>query len=30
VHHAHVLVMLGDSYRLKGEGMEVLQGEVDG
>lgn len=28
VHHAEVLVLRGDSYRLKGR--EVLQGEVDG
>jgi DNA replication protein DnaC len=30
VHHAEVLVLRGDSYRLKGKGKEVLQGEVDG
>lgn len=28
VHHAEVLVLRGDSYRLKGR--EVLQSEVDG
>ena len=28
--HAEVLVLRGDSYRLKGKGKEVLQGEVDG
>ena len=26
VHHAEVLVLRGDSYRLKGKGKEVLQG----
>ncbi len=28
VHHAEVLVLRGDSYRLKGKGKEVLQGEL--
>ena len=28
VHHAEVLVLRGDSYRLKGKGKEVLQGDA--
>ena len=27
VHHAEVLVLRGDSYRLKGKGKEVLDGD---
>jgi DNA replication protein DnaC len=27
VHHAEVIVLRGDSYRLKGKGKEVLQPE---
>jgi DNA replication protein DnaC len=30
VHHAEVLVLRGDSYRLKGKGKEVLQGDERG
>ena len=30
VHHAEVLVLRGDSYRLKGKGKEVLQGDARG
>jgi len=28
VHHAEVLVLRGDSYRLKGKGKEVLQADA--
>lgn len=27
VHHSEVLVLRGDSYRLKGKGKEVFQGD---
>ena len=30
VHHAGVLVLRGDSYRLKGKGKEVLDGDDRG
>ena len=29
VHHAEVLVLRGDSYRLKGKGKELLQADAD-
>jgi DNA replication protein DnaC len=30
VHHVEVIVLKGESYRLRGRGTEVLTGEIEG